>query len=109
MENIFFCEKLKTHYYYSVLQHCLTLPSSHQILSSFGLNELLAIRCSTRIATTGIIFQNGKTKEERIIEKDEREQLANFHDLLVVPPTKLKNALAQIRIFQQQLFEGKDH
>jgi len=66
-----------------VLQRCLTLPSSHQILSSFGLYQLLSIRSSTRIAITGIPFHTVKSIDERLAEKEERDHLSAFHDLLV--------------------------
>ena len=54
------------------------------------------------------IIKNNKFKsqDERLAEKEERDQLAHFHDVLVQPEPKLSTALHQIRSFHQQLFEG---
>lgn len=52
------------------------------------------------------IYNGLKSQDERLAEKEERDQLAHFHDILVQPEPKLSNALHQIRSFHQQLFEG---
>ena len=43
----------KTGHFTPILQECLTLPGSKEILASFGIDKLLAIRATTRISITG--------------------------------------------------------
>ena len=43
----------KTGHFTPILQECLGLPGSKEILASFRIDKLLAIRATTRISITG--------------------------------------------------------
>jgi hypothetical protein len=110
----------KTGHFTPILQECLTLPGSKEILASFGIDKLLAIRATTRISITGahrhflehnqtiqgINCQAIKTTDDRQAEKRDRDQNAKLLLDLRPPPPKLADCLLQLRCFQQELFNG---
>merc|ERR1712062_781326 len=54
-----------------VLQQCLALPYSRDVLLNFNVHQLLAVKCTTRVAISGIAKYMSQKIEERREEKEE--------------------------------------